>query len=138
VFHRPEAATGARRDHVDDQRALDEHEAVIAQHGLRGDYYDLVNGSLSEIPDVSAATPSFSRIDLQIDFDVDAAFALPFEPETFAVRWSGFLQVPEAGEYTFTCGSDDGMTIRIGDVPVVNYARLRPYAETEGSWSTPR
>jgi hypothetical protein len=133
VFDRPEAAERAERDHGDDQRALDEAEAVVAQHGLRGDYYDLIHGNLREVPDVTGATPSFSRIDLAIDFDVDDAFALPFEPETFAVRWRGYLHVPESGKYTFTCGSDDGMTLRVGEHDVVNYARLRPYAETDGS-----
>lgn len=106
--------------------------ALATTHGLRGDYYDFLRGGLESVPEVTGIPPTFSRIDLAIDFDNDAAFALPFEPETFGVRWTGFLTAPAEGTYRFTCGSDDGVRVRIDGATVVEYSTLRPYAETSG------
>jgi PA14 domain/IPT/TIG domain len=101
-------------------------------HGLRGDYYDYLDGWITDIPDVATLPPTFSRIDLALDFDTDESFALPFGADTYAVRWTGFLRVPEDGDYRFTCGSDDGARIKIDGTAVVDYAALRPYGESSG------
>jgi hypothetical protein len=106
--------------------------ALATTHGLRGDYFDFLRGGLSAVPEVAAIPPTFTRIDLAVDFDNDAAFALPFDPETFAVRWTGFLTAPEEGTYRFFCGSDDGVRVRIDDTTAVEYAGLRAYAESGG------
>ena len=116
---------------IDDQMG-DARVALATTHGLRGDYYDFLKGGLQNVPEVATIPPTFSRIDLAVDFDNDAAFALPFEPETFGVRWTGFLTVPAEGTYRFTCGSDDGVRVRIDGTTVVEYSSLRPYAETSG------
>src|SRR5204863_3875431 len=60
------------------------------------------------------------------------SFALPFEPDTFAVRWTGFLAVPEEGEYRFTLGSDDGARLVLDGKAVIDQPQLRPYAESSG------
>jgi hypothetical protein len=112
---------------------IDEEQLALATtHGLRGDYYDFLRGGLSTVPEVAAIPPTFSRLDLAVDFDNDAAFALPFEPETFGVRWTGFLTAPEEGTYRFFCGSDDGVRVRIDGTTAVEYAGLRAYAESGG------
>ncbi len=133
VVSEPEHAAGRPRNAAADARARAETAEVVAQHGLRGDYFDLVGGELTEVPDVTGLVPSFSRIDLGIDFATDEAFQVPFEPETFAVRWTGFVTVTQAGQYTFTCGSDDGVRLLVDGAPVLDFTWLRPYAETTGT-----
>ncbi len=137
---RPDLALrGAARPNVaaravpSDAVAADASDVALATtHGLRGDYYDFLRGGLSAVPEVAAIPPTFSRLDLAVDFDNDAAFALPFDPETFAVRWTGFLTAPEDGTYRFFCGSDDGVRVRIDGATAVEYAGLRAYAESGG------
>jgi len=41
-------------------------------------------------------------------------------PEDFAVKYTGFVQVPEDGVYTFYMASDDGSRLWIGDTLVVD------------------
>jgi hypothetical protein len=118
-------------DDADD--ALDDAALDLAKtHGLRGDYFDLMEGEITSLPDAAKWPPTFSRIDLALDFDTDDSFALPFTPETFVVRWTGYLRVPEAGLYAFTCGSDDGARVVIGGVPVIVQPNLRAYGESSG------
>lgn len=112
-----------------DDAALD----VAKTHGLRGDYFDVLDGSIVDIPDVSKWPTTFSRIDLAIDFDTDESFALPFVPDTFLVRWTGFLRAPDDFAYRFTCGSDDGARVSIDGKVVIDQPRLRPYAESSGA-----
>ncbi len=62
--------------------------------GLKAEYFasDDFNGQ-----------PVLSRIDKQIDFDWDAASPVPGAPaDHFAVRWTGTIHAPEAGDYDFT------------------------------------
>jgi hypothetical protein len=100
--------------------------------GLRGDYFDLLEGDIGDVPDLAGLAPTFSRIDRAIDFDTDASFALPFVPDTFVVRWTGFLRAPEDGAYRFTVGSDDGARLLIDGAAVIDHPRLRSYGESAG------
>ncbi len=121
---RTELASHDENDHAE----LDE----LAGRGLRGDYFDFLEGRLWSIPDLATLPPTFTRIDPLLDFSKDEQFRLPFEPETFAVLWRGYLHVPEPGDYEFTCGSDDGVRVTIGDEIVLEHGGLRPYAESRG------
>lgn len=103
------------------------------EHGLRGDYFDFLEGELRTVPELAELPPTFTRIDRAIDFTTDDDFALPFHPDTFAVLWRGRLLVPQDGTYHFVCGSDDGVRLRIGGGDVIGAPDLRPYAESEGS-----
>jgi hypothetical protein len=123
------AATNRDADKPLDDAALD----LAKHHGLRGDYFDFLDGDITDIPDVAGLAPTFSRIDPAIDFDTDASFATPFVPDTFVVRWTGFLRVPEDGDYRFIVGSDDGARVKIDDVAVIDQPRLRAYGETRGT-----
>ncbi len=71
------------------------HPAVdSAEQGLTAEYF----GS----PSVDG-TPVRTAIDAQIDFDWNGVNPLPGAPDTgFAVRWSGTISAPRAGDYTFT------------------------------------
>lgn len=124
---------GARRVRGTDPDAEAAELALVTQHGLRGDYYDFLTGRLFDIPDLTTLPPSHTRIDMQLDFASDESFALPFDPETFAALWRGYLIVPAAGSYVFTCGSDDGVRLSIDGTQVLEYKNLRAYGETSGT-----
>jgi hypothetical protein len=130
---RPNTRVARRPDAVGAATTIDTDAATATSHGLRGDYFDLLDGALTDVPDVKDVLPTFSRIDRAIDFDTDAAFALPFTPDTFVVRWTGFLRAPQDGECRFTIGSDDGARLTIDDAVVVDQPRLRPYGESSGA-----
>jgi hypothetical protein len=47
----------------------------------------------------------------------------------FGLEYSGFLDIPAPGEYTFVLGSDDGSRLLIDGKPVVENDGLHPYIE---------
>lgn len=51
---------------------------------------------------------------------------------SFGVRFSGVINVPEDGIYTFYLGSDDGSLLHIADRLVVDNDGLHPYKEKNG------
>lgn len=74
-------------------RTLFHPSASSAAEGLTAEYF---------AQDSFAGKPAATRIDKQIDFNWNAAKPLPSVPaEHFAVRWSGVVGVPVAGEYSF-------------------------------------
>lgn len=53
-----------------------------------------------------------------------------FQDQTsFALAWSGWLQIPKSGEYTFTLGSDDGSRLWIGGALALDNDALQAYSE---------
>ncbi len=57
-------------------------------------------------------------------------FGLQGTPEdNFAVLFDGFIRLPDAGQYTFYLGSDDGSKMWIGDALVVDNDGLHGYIE---------
>ncbi len=62
--------------------------------GLTGEYF---------ANDTFTGRPLATRVDKQIDFNWNAAKPMEAVPaEQFAVRWTGTIAAPTAGEYTFT------------------------------------
>lgn len=62
--------------------------------GLKGEYFG--SGGLQ-------GKPLLTRIDPQIDFDWNSARPVPAaDASAFAVRWSGTIQLPAAGSYSFS------------------------------------
>ena len=86
---------------------------VLAQggDGLKGEYY--TNVSLSGTPLI--------RYDKNIDFDF--AFASPLtgiDIDNFSIRWTGKVQAPVTGSYTFTSYSDDGIRVWVNGVKLID------------------
>ncbi|MBA3936720.1 MAG: FecR domain-containing protein [Planctomycetes bacterium] len=74
------------------------------RHGLRGDYFD----------NLDFTSLRFSRIDPVIDFNWGTGTPGPeISPETFSIRWSGFIQADYDEDYTFTSTMDDGVRLYI-------------------------
>jgi PA14 domain/IPT/TIG domain len=101
---------------------------LVEGYGISASYYDLEE-RLEAIPDLDGLTPTLVRLDEQIDFSEDAAFDLPFEPDTFAVRWEGFYLAPSPGKYTFTLGSDDGSRLQVFGTTYLEDEGLHGYRE---------
>ncbi|MED5448104.1 MAG: c-type cytochrome, partial [Planctomycetota bacterium] len=83
-------------------------------------YYE---GSWSTIPDFSKLKPKATG---QI-----AGFQLGIAArrDQFGLRFTGFLQVPRKGRYTFFLGSDDGSRLQIDGKTVVEFNGIQAYKE---------
>jgi PKD repeat protein len=88
--------------------------ADVAQ-GLTYEYYE---GTYTSLPDFETETPV--RTGSADIFDI----TLRDRDENFAFRYTGYVEVPEGGEYTFTTDSDDGSELYIGDQLVVENGGL--------------
>ena len=80
--------------------------------------YDLAQASRSFVGayglKLAFDKPLFWRTDPEIKFDYNDGAPDPRSPnEDFCVRWTGFLDVPETGDYTFYLSSDDGSKLWI-------------------------
>ncbi len=87
--------------------------SILAQggDGLKGEYY--TNISLSGTPLI--------RYDKNIDFDF--AFASPLtgiDIDNFSIRWTGKVQAPVTGTYTFSSYSDDGIRVWVNGVKLID------------------
>jgi uncharacterized protein (DUF1684 family) len=107
---------------VDDLRAPENPEGCI--NGLTFYYY---HGIWSYLPDFSTITPektgTLSNIDLSPRIIQD----------NYAFKFSGFINVPEDGIYTFYTTSDDGSQLFIGNTLVVNNDGLHGAIEAAGT-----
>lgn len=92
--------------------------------GLKGEYYD--NPDFTNL--------QLTRTDAQIDFDwgtgsPDASLGT----DTFSVRWSGALLVPETGNYMFSSLSSEGMRLLVNGTPVIDNFTDQSTCWTDGT-----
>ena len=88
--------------------------------GLKGEYYDNINFTNLKL----------TRTDPQVNFDwgtgsPDASIGA----DTFSVRWSGLLLVPETGTYTFSTLNSDGVRLYVNGVAVID-----DYVDQSTNW----
>ena len=92
--------------------------------GLKGEYFDNTDFS---------GTPRVTRIDRTIDFDWDhVAPAKGLGPDHYAVRWTGELVPPGAGDYTLAVHVDRCFDCR-GHDPVRLYLDGKTLIDDDGS-----
>ena len=88
--------------------------------GLKGEYYDNMDFTNLKV----------TRTDAQVNFDWGTGSPDPsIGADTFSVRWSGLLLVPETGTYTFSTLNSDGVRLYINGVPVID-----DYADQTTNW----
>jgi hypothetical protein len=80
--------------------------------GLYGEYFR-IGTDIQDLPDMDALAPYFVRLDGPLAFEDDDLWQLPYEPDVFAARWTGFLFVPEEDQYEIALLSDDGAWVAI-------------------------
>jgi len=79
--------------------------------GMRAAYYE---GQWSELPEFDKLTPK--RVGVVKAIDV----GFRRRDDHFALKFSGYLKVPQSGRYLFSSASDDGSQLYIGDQRVVD------------------
>jgi glucose/arabinose dehydrogenase len=94
--------------------------------GLTGSYYD--NQDFTNLRSV--------RTDANVNFDWGTAAPAGVNltsPDSFSVRWTGKIQAPVTGTYTFTTSSDDGVRLYVNNQLVINYFEDHAVADTSGT-----
>lgn len=82
-----------------------------AGSGLKGEYFDNVNFTNLKL----------TRTDAQVNFDWGSGTpATLIAADTFSVRWSGLLLVPETATYTFSTLNSDGARIYLNGVLLID------------------
>jgi uncharacterized protein (DUF362 family) len=107
--------------HVGAYRAPDA-PATLAP-GVEYEYYE---GTWDALPDFDSLTPVATGY--AANFDI----SLRQQDDDFAFRFTGYVEVPDTGTYTFYTTSDDGSQLFIGDTMVVDNDGLHAPRERSG------
>jgi hypothetical protein len=76
------------------------------------DYYE---GIYSSLPNFNALTPLYSGLGDEIKLA-----DIPTRSDNFAIRYSGFIEIPSESLYKFSLSSDDGSKLYIGNKLIIN------------------
>jgi hypothetical protein len=93
-------------------------------NGLHADYYD----------NIDFTGLAGTRVDNRVDFDWggQAPFA-GMDQDSFSVRWTGVVEAPTSGVYTFSTLSDDGVRLWVDGLLLINNWSDHAPAENSGS-----
>lgn len=95
--------------------------------GLNYEYYEWSKSlGLEFLPDLQTWTPIRTGVASGIDLTTEHI------PDYYALRFSGFIEIPTDGYYTFFTSSDDGSKLYIGGTLVVNNDGLHGKQEQSG------
>jgi len=79
--------------------------------GLKGEYFD----------NMDFTNLKATRTDAQVNFDwATGSPSTLLGADTFSVRWSGLVLVPETGVYTFSMLKSDGARLYVNGTPVID------------------
>ena len=96
------------------------------EHGIQDTYYN--NKDLTD--------PKLSRTDQQIKFSWGKRFpSRRIAPDTFSARWSGQVEAPATGTYTFYTYTSDGVRLWVNGELVIDQWNKQPAREWSGSLS---
>ena len=101
--------------------------------GLVAEYYGL-DGELEDFPTIAAdKKPAVKRVDPQINFEsTQEAWPGTELVDHFYIRWTGKLNVPKDGNYTFFLESDDGSRLFLDGKQVIDNGGLHAMEEKSG------
>jgi len=103
--------------------------------GLRGDYYDINSGTPDPPESAFSSSVVLTRIDPGINLEGDSGTSP--EPnmvsgDAFAVLWTGEIEIPLTGTYTFIPRTADGVVLWINDVENARGWRVQPPESVPG------
>jgi beta-glucosidase len=96
--------------------------------GLKAEYFA---GTAQDLAASVSGAPVITRQDAQIDFDWNSAAPVPgIKQDAFAVRWTGYIVPPQAGDLEFSmrlahcypCGDREQFVVKIDGKEVSSYA----------------
>jgi RHS repeat-associated protein len=95
-------------------------EAGAVQHGLTASYYNALDPGQTSTTNFSFGSrePLLVRTDGQIDFNWPESPAQGVPEDYFLGKWTGYITVPDAGDYTFGVTRDDGAKVIVGGTTV--------------------
>ncbi|MCM0593810.1 MAG: CARDB domain-containing protein [Gloeotrichia echinulata DEX184] len=99
--------------------------------GLLGQYY-VIGSSLSTYPNFDSLSPTYIKVDPQVDFSGDNFAGIPGLADTFGVRWTGKINITTPGNVTFFTASDDGSRLYVDGQLVVNNDGIHGFTERSG------
>lgn len=101
--------------------------------GLLAEYFQTEDGT-EDFPNFPAdKKPDLKRVDKQINFEStqDNWPGTEFK-EFFYIRWTGFIQIPADGKYTFSLESDDGSRLFVDGKQVLDNGGAHGMEEVGG------
>ena len=104
-----------------------EPHSSVALEGSPGLMVQSFRGEWSNLPDFSRLSPDSTSTAETIGLE-------PAPAESgFALHFSGYIRIPETGIYIFTCASDDGSRLFIGDQLVLDNDGVHGIREKSGA-----
>ncbi len=98
--------------------------------GIVGEYANY-GGGVPDPPEAPFQNVTLTRIDPGIDFQWGNGSPEPgvIDEDNFAVRWTGELEVPLTGRYTFMTTTDDGVLLYVNGVEIAKAWRTQAAVE---------
>jgi len=98
--------------------------------GLAGSYYDTINSYY----DINPSSLTLTRIDSRIDFDWQlSAPDARMGYDTFGVKWTGKIEAPLTGTYTFSAIGDDGVRLWVNGQKIIDDWNVHAPKENSGT-----
>jgi hypothetical protein len=113
------------------------HEPVTkaaADSGLLGEYFD-IGTPLEDFPKIAADTkPTLKRVDQAINVEAsEDAWPGTQLVDYFYIRWTGSIQAPRAGKYSFFLESDDGSRLFLDGKQIIDNGGRHHMIEKEAA-----
>ena len=89
--------------------------------GLIGQYYNVPSNSSYPLANPFTSNPVLTRIDTNVDFGWGGGSPnAAVTSDNFSVRWTGKVEAPVTGSYTFTARGDDGVRLYLSGTKVLD------------------
>ena len=110
------------------------HKTAGGEPGLVAEYYNTEEGS-EDFPNFPASKkPDLKRVDKDINVEsTQGEWPGTHFKDFFYIRWTGTIEIPAEGEYTFYLESDDGSRMFIDGKQVVDNGGAHAMEEVAGS-----
>ncbi len=109
---------------------------ATTNQGLTGSFYDINPVTSPAGLTTTGKQPVLVRTDPLLSFNWGTGAPAPSVPaDGFFTRWTGFLTVPTAGNYTFGAARDDGARVLVDGTKVYEHWWG---GQLQGDWGTPK